>query len=73
MALHPRKPDKDILSVSFNQSGECFTCSLTSGFRIFVTYPLRESVRSYILLLLGESFAVATFNVLGYKIFLRAM
>eukprot|EP00889_Picochlorum_renovo_P001230 jgi/Picre1/28260/NNA_003666.t1 len=45
MALHPRKPCQDILSVSFNQSGECFTCALSNGFRIYTTYPFDESYR----------------------------
>lgn len=41
-----RKPLKDLLSISFNQDAGCFSCGLSSGFRIYSSEPFSESVRS---------------------------
>ncbi|KAH7616917.1 hypothetical protein Ndes2526B_g09024 [Nannochloris sp. 'desiccata'] len=45
MSFQPRRPLKNLISVSFNQDAGCFSIALTNGFRVFTTVPFSEFYR----------------------------
>lgn len=55
MALQPRQPLRDLLSVSFNQDAQCFAVGVANGFRVHTSEPCAESVSKELRAALGRS------------------
>ena len=47
-SLDKRKEGFELLHVGFNQDNTCFSCGISSGFRVYNCEPFKETVKYWL-------------------------